>query len=383
MTDSPYMKALRDAADSPHMKALRDMADSPHMKALRDIADSPHMKALRDMVDSPYIKALRDAADSPYMKALRDAADSPYMEALRDAASSPYMKAVRDMADSPHVKALRDMADSPHMRALRDALDSSHLKAFRDAPDSLKMLAARDVLADGLSTSDRLRISGALLGAPPRAVRTSLIANEVVAVAKADGRLADFVGESFIFDAMAADSVLEAGESVESGLAAFFGVITAVIRKYLSAVNSVPELAGLTQLAMLVLTAAALHYAEQAPSAQDVQEIGTKIESRTIETRRSFDALERQFNELLQSVQQLTLSKQQELAPRRLYVVRRAVDVKAERNMRSETVGRIEAGDKVSIIRIDKKWIEFNYFDYTLGRASKGWAVKKYFDRLK
>jgi hypothetical protein len=51
--------------------------------------------------------------------------------------------------------------------------------------------------------------------------------------------------------------------------------------------------------------------------------------------------------------------------------------------MDSDIVGQVNIGEQVAIRRIDGKWIEFDFFDYISGRASHGWAVKKYFSRVK
>jgi hypothetical protein len=99
-------------------------------------------------------------------------------------------------------------------------------------------------------------------------VAGSLIVNQVAAAARSAGTLNEFIGESFVVDAVAKIDIEPTGIAA---ISPFLKQVTSVIRKYLSAVHSVPELAGLTQLIMLILAAAMVYYAEQSPSAGDIR----------------------------------------------------------------------------------------------------------------
>ena len=165
-------------------------------------------------------------------------------------------------------------------------------------------------------------------------------------------------------------------------LSIFLNKISSTIRKYLSAAHSAPELAGLIQVNMLILTTASVYYAQHSASTEDIKELGKTIESRAEDFKTKTEEIDRQFNELLADMEQIVEAKHQDLPPRRLYEASRRIAVKVEQKMRSENVGVVDIGDRVSIIKVDKKWIQFDFFDYATGKASRGWAIKKYFKRL-
>jgi hypothetical protein len=382
MADDPCRKTLSEYLDGPLTDAARGMVDSPQLKAFREYADSPLARAARGMVDSPQLKAFREYADSPLARAARGMVDSPQLKAFREYADSPFARAAREMIDNPHLKAWREHADSPFARAARGMIDSPHLKALREYADSPMAHAARGMATPNFFTAERLGLGGFISGASPQAAVGTFIASNAARAARSAGILDQLIGESFAVDAIATIETLD--ESTErtgiETLSIFLHQITETARTYLSAVRSVPELNGLVQIIMLMLAVAAVYYAEQSPTAKDIKELGQKIETSIGQTEKA--TLEHQFNELLLNVQQLASSKQSELPPRRTYVARRNITVNYERRMASQAVGAVEVGDHVSIIQIDKKWIEFDFFDYNLGRASRGWAMKKYFRKL-
>jgi hypothetical protein len=343
-------------ADSPAMQLARQMADSPAMRFAREMADSPAMRLARQMADSSAMQLARQAADNPATRHALEIANSSTMRLAREVMGNPLARAALEAANSPWVRAAREMPDNPLVRA------------------------AQMSAVDRIFTNERLGFGQILSGAPPHALLGSFVASQLAANARATNRLDVVLGNSFVLDAVATvDSAFETDEGTDLS---FFDKFVNIVRQHLSSVHSVPELAGLMQMMMLILTVIAIYYAEQSPSANDFEKLGRKIESNTERYEENFSAIEIRLSELSNTIQQLAAIKQQQLPPRRLYVVRRSVPVRAGKSMNSESIGRVEIGDKVSIIRTDKKWIEFDYFDYTLGRASRGWAAKKYFDRL-
>jgi hypothetical protein len=206
---------------------------------------------------------------------------------------------------------------------------------------------------------------------------TSVLANSMVKDARLEGNLDSIMGHSLAVDTLGpADFLFEESEFLsEHVLSQFFADALNTVRKYLSAVHSVPEIVGLVQVAMLVMTAAALYYASQSVPQHDVNK------SVATADRHTSPIFDEQFSNLLKNVEKLAREKEKELPPRLLYKARRRMAVKEERKMASRTVGEVGVGELVSIRRFDGKWIEFDYFDYFTGQAGHGWAVKKHFRR--
>jgi hypothetical protein len=333
------------------------------------------VRELQEQLD----QAARDAKHGP---ANISAGRFMHQDAMAD---SPMARMAREMAESPMARMAREMAESPMAWMARGMADSPMARMAREMAESPMARMAREMAHSRLFTNELLGVGGILSGASAQAIVGALLANQVAAAAKATGTLDTVAGESFVLDAIAAPDVDNEGiETTGIGALQFFlEQIPSVVRRYLSAVQSAPELAGLMQLIMLILTAAAVYSAQQSASTGDIKDLGKTIEAGTENFKAEAEEIQRRFDQLLADMHQLVASKQQELPPRRLYTARRRTAVKAGQNMRSQTMGYVEAGDKVSIIKIDKKWIEFDFFDYTMGRASKGWAVKKYFERVK
>jgi putative lumazine-binding protein len=346
--------------------------EDPVLRMAREMADNPLSRLTREMVDNPLSRLTREMADSPLSRMAREMADNPISRLTREMADSPLSRMAREMADNPLSRLTREMADNPFLRITREMVDSPLLRM------------AQEFSADRLFTNERLELGGILSGASRSAVAGSLIANQIAAAARAAGSLEALIGESFVLDAVAVTDPVAEGRETEwaDALSIFLNKISSTIRKYLSAAHSGAELAGLIQVIMLILTTASVYYAQQSASTEDIKELGKTIESRTEDFKTKTEEIHRQFNELLADVQQIIEAKHQELPPRRLYVATRRIVVKAEQKMRSENIGEVDVGDKVSIIKVNKKWIQFDFFDYTTGKASEGWAVKKYFKRL-
>jgi hypothetical protein len=334
--------------------------DGPSMRTMRDLMDGPSMRMMRDLMDGPSMRTMRDLMDGPSMRTMRDLMDGPSMRTMRDLIDTPSMRAMHGLFDSSSARVIRELVNDPAAQAIR-AITSGTSNA-----------------AGQLFTNDVISLGGILSGASAQAVIGTLWANETVAAARAAGTINGNAGQSFLLDTLAAaDPAFEETNIIgANALSAFLEKVSATTQRYLSAVHSAPELAGLMQLIMLFLTVAALYYASQSPSRRDLEEVDNSVKN---ETR----VIENQFRSLVESIQQLARAKAIELPQRQLYQARRRVLVKAERKMLSVTVGQVNVGEQVAIRQIDGKWIEFDYFDYVSGQASHGWAVKKYFRRLR
>ena len=93
------------------------------------------------------------------------------------------------------------------------------------------------------------------------------------------GPLEALIGESFVLDAVAVTDPVAEGRETEwaDALSIFLNKISSTIRKYLSAAHSAPELAGLIQVIMLILTTASVYYAQHSASTEDIKELGKTI----------------------------------------------------------------------------------------------------------
>jgi hypothetical protein len=68
--------------------------------------------------------------------------------------------------------------------------------------------------------------------------------------------------------------------------------------------------------------------------------------------------------------------------PAAVYKVKRAIPVKAERKIKSQTIGWLIVGQAVFVIAREKKWVEIEFIEFATGQSEKGWIVKKYPKRL-
>lgn len=272
---------------------------------------------------------------------------------------------------------------------------SQQMRSVADLPSNLLAFQNQMQLVAEQSASFRMALSAAGLAGkfPLATVIEPLFADRMVALARANGELSELLGSSFTLDAVAtADEFLEEPPA-PAAFIDFLDRLGAVIRDYLAAARSIGDLANLYQMTMLMLTAATFWYAMYSATSKDIDQLRTIAEQQneavvrqTEVMREEFRASRQQFSdkldELTKAIQQLAADKAATFGPAAVYRVDRATPVKAERKMKSQTIGWIQVGQAVFVVARDKKWVQIEYTDLATGTSETGWVVKKYLKRL-
>jgi hypothetical protein len=138
---------------------------------------------------------------------------------------------------------------------------------------------------------------------------------------------------------------------------------------------------------------AALLYAMHSATSDDIENLRATVKLETEAVDRQTDVIKQEFqssrqqlsqklDDVTKAIHQLATDKAATFRPTTLYRVDRAIPVKVERKMKSQTVGWLQVGQAVFVVTREKKWVEIEYVDLTTGQSGKGWVVKKYLKRL-
>jgi hypothetical protein len=219
---------------------------------------------------------------------------------------------------------------------------------------------------------------------PTALVAEQMIAERAVVSARTEGRLSEIVGTSVTVDvASAAD---EFSDGKLPSFLDFLERLFSLIRSYVENARSIADLAHLVQVANCALMAAALWFAIQAATSDDIEKQTEAVERQTDVIEQEFQSSRQQFSlkldEITKAVQQLAADKARSFGPAAVYKVKRAIPVKAKREMKSQTIGWLIIGQAVFVVAREEKWVEIGFVDLTTGQSEKGWVVKKYLRRL-
>jgi hypothetical protein len=246
----------------------------------------------------------------------------------------------------------------------------------------------RTLAGQSSNFSAALSVAAAAGQFPTALAAEQLIAERAVASARSEGRLSDIVGTSLTIDvASAADEFTEG--SLPS-LIDFLERLLSLIRSYVGSAQSIADLAHLHQVATFALTAVALWYAMHSATSDDIENLRATVteavERQTDVIKQESQSSRQQFSqkldEVIRAVQQLATDKAKSFGPAAVYKVKRAIPVKAERKMKSQTMGWLLVGQPVFVIAREKKWVEIEFVNFAIGKSAKGWVVKKYLKRL-
>lgn len=330
-------------ASNSAIRAALGMSNNSAIQRLLEDANSPAMQAARGIVNNSAIQRLLEVANSPAMQAARGIANSSAIQKLLEVANSPAMHAARGMFNNPAIQRLLEVADGPALQAARGIINYQ---------------------------GSLLRLNGVLAGASYKAIIGSVLANETIEYARIAGTLDSVVGKSLILDTVSAGDLVFDDSTAPSDEVAtkYLDNVFSLVRRYLSAANSVPEIHGLLQYILIIVALVGLYLNQNAASGEDIE--------------RQTAVIEEHLKPLRIDIERILRAKESEIVPRLHYQAVRRIFVKAERKINSETMGQVDFGEQVAIRRIDGKWIEFDFFDYICGCASHGWSPKKYFKRV-
>ncbi|ABD88715.1 hypothetical protein [Rhodopseudomonas palustris] len=341
--DISAFKTASEMASNSAIRAALGMSNNSAIQRLLEDANSPAMQAARGIVNNSAIQRLLEVANSPAMQAARGIANSSAIQKLLEVANSPAMHAARGMFNNPAIQRLLEVADGPALQAARGIINYQ---------------------------GSLLRLNGVLAGASYKAIIGSVLANETIEYARIAGTLDSVVGKSLILDTVSAGDLVFDDSTAPSDEVAtkYLDNVFSLVRRYLSAANSVPEIHGLLQYILIIVALVGLYLNQNAASGEDIE--------------RQTAVIEEHLKPLRIDIERILRAKESEIVPRLHYQAVRRIFVKAERKINSETMGQVDFGEQVAIRRIDGKWIEFDFFDYICGCASHGWSPKKYFKRV-
>ena len=123
------------------------------------------------------------------------------------------------------------------------------------------------------------------------------------------------------------------------------------------------------------------------PTSDDIEKLQATVKLQTEAVERQTDVIEQGFqssrqqfslklDEITRAVQKLATDKAKSFGPSPVYKVKRAIPVKAERKMKSQTIGWLIVGQAVFVIAREKKWVEIEFVDFATGQSEKGWVAK-------
>lgn len=351
-------------------------------------ASSPGLLALQEQIrqftdQSSGLLAIREQ-----MRMLEE--PSPAILALREAVS-------RFAYAAPAIHSFRDeIRNVAERSASLLSTYSEQMRKVTEPPAGLLAFQEQMRLVAEQAASFRTALSAAgLAGHFPFATAVEpLFAERLVALARAQGELDDVLGSSFSVDAVAtADRFLDAPPA-PAAFIEFLDRLASVIRTYLAAARSISDLAHLYELVTLLLMAATFWYTMYAATTEDIEKLQASVDRQTLAIEGQTDAMRHEFrasrqqfaeklDELTKSVHELAAKKASTFGPAAVYRVDHAVSVKAERKMKSQTIGWLQLGQAVFVVAWDKKWVQIEYTDLATGTSDTGWVVKKYLKRLR
>lgn len=387
--DPSIQNAMRQLAQpSSGLSALRPPSGLPALQEqMRKFAEpSPGMLALQEQVrkfleQTSNLHVLQEqfskfAEPSPAVIAFR--------QQMRSLTASSSMLAIQEQ--------MRTLAE--RSSSLLSAYNEQMLKVMEPPSYLLAMQEQLQTVAERTASFPTALFVAGLAGRFPTAtVFEPLFAERLVNLARAEGELDALLGTSLAIDAVATADEIIVVSPVPGAFLEFLDRLGTVIRLYFEAARSIADLAHLNNVTSLVLTAATLWYVMQAATSEDIDKLRTTVDQQRETVDRQTDAMRQEFKtsrqqfakkleELTKTVQQLATSKAATFAPAAVYRVDRAIRVKAERKMKSQTISWLQVGQAVFVVARDKKWVQIEYVNLFTGQSEKGWVVKKYLKRL-
>ena len=184
-------------------------------------------------------------------------------------------------------------------------------------------------------------------------------------------------------------AVLEASKTNGGDIAfasEFLDQFITAAQSYLSKAETVPALKGLLQVITMMIAVLGLLYASQSATTSDVDKATSAVNELTAIQRQRLAQSDQLFrdkmDELIAATEDRTARQIASLVPLPLYRAGRSIPVRSSNNMKSAPVGWIRIGDLVSLKTRERKWVEIDYFDHSLGTRVSGWVVKKYLKRI-
>jgi hypothetical protein len=389
MLDSPSAQIAREMLNSPSARIAHEMLDSSSTRITREMLDSPSARMAREILDGPSTRIAREMLDGPSARMAREILDSPSTRIARDVMSSPYARLANAILGNSSAGLPYNTMTSPYAGLASAILNSPSARLAREILNGPSATIARELLGISNLMNGGLQVGARLHAMSIDTLASTLLAERVVSQARAAGDLSGIVGHSLVLD-----SLVSADFSPEMSEADFVATATSYlekiiegIRKYLATVQTLPALLGIDQQVVLLLTTLlSLYYTSQSATSSDINDLKGAINHQTDVIQRvqqSRQQFELKFRDVLAIAEQLIQEKRSQVLPLPLYIAQRAVPVKANRNMRSQTVGIVTAGSTAAIHNFDGKWIEIEFFDFVRGGSSRGWVTKKNFKRKK
>jgi hypothetical protein len=375
--------------DSSSTRMTRELMDSPTARIARELMDSPTARMGRELMDSPTARMARELMDSPTARMARELMDSPTARMARELMDSPTARMARELKESPSARMARDMMTNPYAGLANATMGSPSARLAREILNGPSAMIARELLGIPNLKNGGLQAGATLHAMSIDSLASTLLAERVVSEARATEDLSGVVGHSLVLDSLvSADFSPEMSEADFIATAAsYLEKIIEGIRNYLATVQTFPALLGIDQqVGLLLATLLSLYYASQSATSSDINDLKGAINHQTDviqSVQQSRQQFELKFRDVLAAAEQLIQEKRNQVLPLPLYIAQRAVPVKANKSMRSQTVGVVTAGSTAAIRTFDGKWIEIEYFDFVRGDSSRGWVTKNNFKRIK
>jgi hypothetical protein len=228
-----------------------------------------------------------------------------------------------------------------------------------------------------LTLKELAPVVGAIDGFPHSTVLEQIFADQLVATAANENKLNEVRGASIAIDAAAAEQAIEA--EGPAGLSSFLDGLADAIRHHFERVQNLADLSRLYHAAMLIIAAVTLWYAMNSAVKDAVNNLTEAVRE---EARTSRQHTASKLDEVARSINEHAARRLSMFEPAPVYIVKRAVALKAERRMKSDTVGILQVGQAVFRLQNNKKWIYVEGSDLVTGERVSGWVVKKYLRRL-
>jgi len=226
------------------------------------------------------------------------------------------------------------------------------------------------------ATSLTIGIAGTALG-----LRSHEMLGAVIAEARARAANDETIneGQSLATDVFAAWQEADASDEKHAAVLKFLDDFISKIGAYLAKVDSLPGLAGVLPLVMLIVAIISLKYQSESITTEDMEKLVASQQTHSIQANK---ILLEKIDELIETTRNLAASRIASMAPEIIYKTERSIPVHSDSRMISPPVGALHVGDLVSVKTFAKKWIEIEYFDQLLGRNVRGWVVKKYLKKV-
>jgi len=257
------------------------------------------------------------------------------------------------------------------------------IQRYEDRLDGLVNVASR-ISSGHVTPSELATFVGSIDQFPHSIVVEQIFAEEIVATAANENKLGEVAGASLAIDTAAAERLIETKGS--AGLPTLLDRIAAALTFHFERAKNLAELFHLYNTATLVVATLALWYAMDSATSEDVKAAATETKNQSEiikeEGNASRELISRKFDELLRGINEHAARKSSTFSPAKTYVVKRAIPVKAERRLKSATVGILQIGQAVFSLSAQRKWLYIEGTNALTGEQVSGWVVKKYLQRL-